>query len=87
MFPGGVATRGNLQTECGRFGYAPEKAASVVDEMRSFVSDRRYATCRGASVSPDDCERIRSAFVYPGFQWGEEAENDDMPSDESLPTP
>ncbi len=85
---GRVATRDNLLTECDRFGYAPEEAARVVDEIRSTISYRWYATCRGTGVSPDDCERIRSAFVYPGFQWVDEAGIDhDMPSDESLPTP
>lgn len=66
---GRVATRENLLSECGRFAYGEEEAADVIDWMRACVSTRWYPTCRAAGVSPADCERIRSAFVYPGFHW------------------
>lgn len=66
---GRLATFDNILTECRRFGYAPEEASHTVDAMRSTVSERWYAGCRAAGVSPDDCERIRSAFIYPGFRW------------------
>ncbi|TXN14482.1 type II toxin-antitoxin system HipA family toxin [Methylobacterium sp. WL122] len=71
---GRLATRDNLLTECARFGYEVDEATNVIDRMRECVTERWYPTCRAAGVSPADCERIRSAFVYPGFHWGDDAE-------------
>ena len=66
---GRLATRDNLLSECGRFGLSHGDASDLADDMRAVVEARWYAVCRAAGVSPTDCERIRSAFVYPGFQW------------------
>lgn len=85
---GRVGTRDNLLTECARFGLDREEASRVVDDMRTAVSNRWYAACRGTGVSPDDCERIRSAFVYPGFQWVDGPDDEyDASSGASLPSP
>ena len=77
---GRAATRDNLLSESPRFGYPRDEAASVVDDMREIVVGRWYAACRAAGVTPGDCERIRGAFAYPGFDWSVEAGGDGPPS-------
>ncbi|NNM73857.1 type II toxin-antitoxin system HipA family toxin [Enterovirga aerilata] len=71
---GRLATRDNLLSECGRFAMAQEEASDLINHLRDIVETRWYGTCRAAGVSPADCESIRSAFVYPGFQWSDEPE-------------
>ena len=66
---GRIATRDNLLTEAGRFGYDQEEASLLIDTMRSVVETTWYDTCRSVGVSAVDCEQIANAFVYPGFQW------------------
>lgn len=73
---GRFATRENVLSECDRFGYGTDEATDVVDRMRECVVARWYPVCRAAGVSPSDCERIRSAFLYPGFHWRDAPEDD-----------
>lgn len=72
---GRLATRDNLLSECGRFGYGVDEATDIIDRMSECVALRWYPVCRAAGVQPGDCERIRSAFVYPGFNWRDDPMN------------
>jgi serine/threonine-protein kinase HipA len=40
--------------------------------MESFIKASWYAIARAEGVSEADCEKIASAFVYPGFRLGKQ---------------
>jgi serine/threonine-protein kinase HipA len=40
----------------------------MIDEMEGFVTDNWYAVARREGVTGKDCEKISSAFAYPGFR-------------------
>jgi serine/threonine-protein kinase HipA len=65
---GRVAHAGNLLSQCARFLLAPAEARAIVDAMEAQVRASWCATARGAGVSEQDCERIATAFAYPGFR-------------------
>jgi serine/threonine-protein kinase HipA len=41
--------------------------------MEALVNARWYPVARADGVSEADCERIASAFVYPGFRLAPQA--------------
>jgi len=67
----GKAGRGanlnNLVSECGRFMFEPEEARGLICDMADYISNNWYETAQQAGLPAQDCETIRSAFVYPGF--------------------
>lgn len=63
------ANRANLLTACGRFLLSHEDAAAILDKFTDQVRARWRPTMRRAGVTEPDCERIASAFVYPGFHY------------------
>ena len=65
---GRFANAANLLSQSARFLLEPEQAAAMLDAMEAQVRNDWYATARGAGVSQRDCERISSAFAYPGFR-------------------
>lgn len=73
---GRYANRGNLLSQCRRFLLSREDATSIVDEMRDAVRTNWYRVARREGVSEADCERIRGAFVYEGFEY-------DLPASEA----
>jgi len=44
-----------------------DEAEKLVPEMRTQVASTWHNTPRSCSVSEQDTETIRGAFVYPGF--------------------
>jgi serine/threonine-protein kinase HipA len=58
----------NLLSQCARFLLTREEARKIVDSMEAQVKARWYPTARAAGVSEADCDRIASAFAYPGFR-------------------
>jgi serine/threonine-protein kinase HipA len=66
---GRYANRTNLISQCGQFLLTSEEASAIVDGMAETITNSWYTTCRQAGVNERDCERIRSAFVYEGFQY------------------
>lgn len=64
---GRFASAGNLLSQSARFLLAPTQAEAIMAAMEEQVRSSWYATARGAGVSERDCDRIASAFVYPGF--------------------
>jgi serine/threonine-protein kinase HipA len=65
---GRLANAANLLSQSARFLLDWGDATSLIDTMEARVSGKWYETARAASVSERDCERIASAFVYPGFR-------------------
>jgi len=69
---GRFANAGNLLSQSARFLLEPGEAAAMIDAMEAQVRGTWYATARAAGVSERDCERIATAFVYPGFRQSSE---------------
>lgn len=65
---GRFANAGNLLSQCERFYLAPDDARNMIDRMEAFVRDNWYAVARREGVTEKDCEKIASAFAYPGFR-------------------
>jgi len=70
---GRLASADNLLSQSARFLLERGEASAIIDRMEAQVRDTWYATARAAGVSERDCERISSAFVYPGFRQKQEA--------------
>ena len=70
---GRYAQTDNLLSQCARFLLTREEASTLIDSMEAQVKARWYPTARAAGVSETDCERIASAFVYPGFRLAPQA--------------
>jgi serine/threonine-protein kinase HipA len=66
---GRYANRTNLLSQCGRFLLSKDAATKIVDDMSAKIKSSWYSTCRQSGVSERDCELIRSAFVYEGFEY------------------
>ncbi len=58
----------NLLSQSSRFDLKPDEARTIIDEMEQSVRDKWYDTARREGVTEKDCERIGSAFAYPGFR-------------------
>lgn len=64
---GRLANKSNLVGAAGRFLLDPEDAEAIFMRVTDTVRDSWHATMRRASVSDQDCEAIRGAFVYEGL--------------------
>lgn len=62
------ANRVNLVSEHARFKLARDEASAVVDSIQAVVRSRWRALLKQHRVSDLDCERIATAFDYPGFE-------------------
>jgi serine/threonine-protein kinase HipA len=67
---GRYANAENLLSQSARFLLDGGEARALVDAMEAQVRGTWYAVARAAGVSERDCERIGSAFAYPGFRQG-----------------
>lgn len=65
---GRYARAENLLSQSARFYLQHEKAETVIATMEDRITATWYETARRVGVSELDCERIKSAFVYPGFR-------------------
>lgn len=65
---GRYAHADNLLSQSARFLCEPDEARKVVDEMEQIIKGRWYDIARKTGVTEADCERITSAFAYPGFR-------------------
>ncbi len=57
----------NLLSQSARFHLTREEASTIFTTMEEQVSDSWYEIARREGVSEQDCEKITSAFVYPGL--------------------
>ena len=65
---GRFANADNLLSQSARFLLERGDAEAIVDAMEAQVGATWHSTARGAGVSVADCEKIASAFNYPGFR-------------------
>ena len=70
---GRFANASNLLSQSARFLLESGGAAAMIDAMEAQVRGTWYVTARAAGVSERDCERIATAFAYPGFRQQQEA--------------
>lgn len=66
---GRYANRSNLLSRCEKFRLNESEAAAIIDEMTTIVRTRWYPIAREVGVSQRDCELLRRAFVYEGFDY------------------
>jgi serine/threonine-protein kinase HipA len=57
----------NLCSGAGRFLLADDTARRLIDELEVIVRTRWYPLCRAAGLTELETDRLRGAFVYPGF--------------------
>jgi len=65
---GRFANAENLLSQSARFLLDGVEARALVDAMEAQVRSSWYAMARAAGVSERDCDKIASAFAYPGFR-------------------
>jgi len=64
---GRYANEKNILSQHTRFLLERAEAEKIVNDMKAQVEATWYDTTRASRVSEKDAERIRDAFVYPGF--------------------
>lgn len=66
---GRYANASNLLSQSRRFLLERAEAEGALSDLKTQVSATWRQVARGAGVREADCERIASAFVYPGFNF------------------
>lgn len=66
---GRVARRDNLVSLAPRFALTVEEAHAIIDGMKATVEHEWEAEIRRQGGTAADCQGVRSAFVYPGFEY------------------
>jgi serine/threonine-protein kinase HipA len=64
---GRFANASNFLSQHSRFLLDKERALLIINEMRDYIANNWYSVVRGEGVSEKDCEKIETAFAYPGF--------------------
>jgi serine/threonine-protein kinase HipA len=65
---GRFANAENLLSQSARFLLDVDEARALIDAMEAQVRGSWYGIARAAGVTEQDCERIATAFAYPGFR-------------------
>ncbi len=65
---GRYANAYNLLSQSARFYFRNDEAQAIIASMEQCIKSTWYETARRSRVSERDCDRIASAFVYPGFR-------------------
>ena len=65
---GRYANVDNLLSQHSRFLLDRDDADAMIQTMEQIVRDRWYGIAKAEGTTEQDCERISSAFVYPGFR-------------------
>ena len=63
------ANRGNLLSECARFGFSVADANATIDQMKSLVEGRWREIVTSSGGTEADLSAISPAFDYPGFEY------------------
>ncbi len=66
---GRFANADNLLSQHARFLLEPDQAKNILTDMEYFVKNNWYSVSRAEGVNVSDCNKIASAFVYPGFRF------------------
>lgn len=64
---GRFANVSNFLSQHARFLLDKESALAIVNEMRDYIANNWYSIARAEGVCENDCEKIETAFAYPGF--------------------
>ncbi len=62
------ANRANLLSQHGQFKLSLAHATAIIDRMQKVVNSSWHALLRREGVSLADCEKLATAFNYPGFE-------------------
>lgn len=65
---GRYANVDNVLSQHSRFLLDRDDANAMIQAMEQTVRDRWYGIARAEGTTEQDCKRISSAFVYPGFR-------------------
>ena len=65
---GRYAQADNLLSQSARFLLDVDEAKKTINEMEQAIRDKWYDIARREVVTERDCEKIASAFAYPGFR-------------------
>ena len=65
---GRYAQADNLLSQSARFLLDVDEASKTINEMEQIIRDKWYDIARREGVTERDCEKIASAFAYPGFR-------------------
>ena len=65
------ANKDNLLSEADKFLLNQDQAKKIIDDMYKIVKNEWYAIARQAGVTETDCEKIKSSFVYEGFNYNQ----------------
>lgn len=63
------ANRGNLLSECERFGFPEAEAQALIDELKKLVQARWQQLVSAQGGTAADLAAIAPAFDYPGFEY------------------
>ena len=64
---GRFANAENFLSESIRFLLEKPQARQIIQSMENQIRNTWYATARSVGVSEQDCKKISTSFVYPGF--------------------
>lgn len=64
---GRYANARNLLSQAARFLLTQPEADKIIGDMKVRIQTTWLQVARGAGVTEQDCERIATCFVYPGF--------------------
>lgn len=64
---GRFANASNLLSQHTRFLLDKEGALAIVNDIRDYIINNWYSIARAEGVCENDCEKIETAFAYPGF--------------------
>jgi serine/threonine-protein kinase HipA len=64
---GRIANKTNLLSQSARFLLQHDEANAIATTMEDQVRNTWHDVAHAAGVSEKDCERIKGAFAYPGF--------------------
>lgn len=67
---GRAACRDNLVSAAARFGLTAVEANAMIDRIRDTVRRFWYTEVRAQGGSQRDCDRVASAFLHEGFEFG-----------------
>ena len=62
------ANRKNLLSSALRFGFTAEDANAQIDQAKATVEETWCPEILRVGGSEADCDAVRGAFAYPGFE-------------------
>jgi len=66
---GRFANKNNLISEAERFLLSKDEASAIIDTMYNIIANSWYKIARSAGVTDNDCDKIKTAFCYEGFNY------------------